>query len=172
MAEEVKFGQVFVRAEKKQRGIILYPPNKDGGAVTVRFLGTQQQIYQVWNRYSRTYTCFENKVEGASPRIVSFVIDRADEKVKAFICSRSVYQQLGESDSEHDFRIQRRGSGISTRYDVASLGETVVSEDLLKRVEMTSETYPLTSIFINKVKWHLLEEEEQPITNRFDILDL
>jgi len=173
MAEEVEFGQKLSKEPKKtQRGITLYPPTKDGGKLTIRFVGTQQKLYQKWNKHSRTFTCSETNREGYITRVVSFVIDREDEKVKAFICPISVFEQLGKYGSQHDFLIQRFGTQLNTRYEIKSLGETEVSQDLLDRVEITAQACPLTDIFVKSVRWELLDKDHKPIDNRFDILDL
>lgn len=173
MAEEVKFGDNVINTPKKnQRGIILYPP-KSEHSIRVRFVGTQQKIYQKWNSTTKTFSCSERNQEGYITRIVSFVIDREDEKVKAFLCPASVYQQLGDlGEPNHDFVVTRHGSGLNTKYQVASLGETEVSQDLLDRIEITSQAYSLSEIFINHIKWELLDKDYEPIENRFDILDL
>lgn len=173
MAEEVKFGQKLTRKPRKnQKGLILFPPTKDGGEVTLRFLGTQQKIYQLWNSDTKTFTCSDRYLEGYITRVVSFVIDRADEKIKAFVCPISVFDQLGEYGSNHDFLIHRHGLKLNTRYEIKSLGETEVSQDLLDKIEVTSRVYSLTDIFVKNVRWELLDKESEPIDNRFDILDL
>lgn len=173
MAEEVKFGEDLKQAPKKtQRGIILYPP-KDGGSVTVRFLGSQQKIYQEWDRSQRIFHCYHSKQnDNCILRVVSFVIDRTDEKVKAFLCPVSAFSLLGEYSPNHDFIISRKGTGLSTRYSVSSLGETEVDEDILERIKITSKVYPITDIFVKDLKWELLNGEDAPIENRFEILDL
>lgn len=173
MAEEVKFGdKIMGKPKKNQRGLILYPP-KPEGKIKVRFIGKQQKLYQQWNSSTRTFTCSERKQEGYITRVISFVIDREDEKVKAFLCPASAYQQLGAmGEPNHDFAIHRHGSGLNTKYDVVSLGETEVSQDLLDRIEITANTYSLSDIFIRDVKWELLDKDHEPIDNRFDILDL
>ena len=173
MAEEIKFGQKIIRKPKKnQRGLILFPPIKDDGKITVRFVGTQQKMYQLWNSATKKFTCSNTYQEGYITRVVSFVIDRADEKVKAFVCPISVFDQLGQFGSNHDFLIHRHGLKLNTRYEIKSLGETKVSQDLLDKIETTSRVYPLSDIFINDVRWELLDKESEPIENRFDILDL
>ena len=173
MAEEIKFGQKIIRKPKKnQRGLILFPPIKDDGKITVRFVGTQQKMYQLWNSGSKTFTCSNTYQEGYITRVVSFVIDRADDKVKAFVCPISVFDQLGKHDIQHDFLIHRHGLRLNTRYEVQSLGETEVSQDLLDRIEITSNVYSLSDIFIKNIKWELLDKDQEPIENRFDILDL
>ena len=90
-----------------------------------------------------------------------------------FICPASVFEQLGQlGGSDHDFKISRTGVGLRTRYDVESLGKTEVSQDLLDRVEITSNVYSLSDIFVKNVKWELLDKEHEPIQDRFEILDL
>lgn len=172
MAEKVEFGQKLTREPKKnQRGLILYPP-KANGAVKVRFIGAQQKIYQKWDNVAKTFSCSERNQEGYITRVVSFVIDREDEKVKAFLCPISAFEQLGAYSANHDFSIRREGAGLNTKYHVVSLGETEVSQDLLDRIEVTSQVYTLSEIFIKNIKWEVLDKDSEPIENRFDILDL
>jgi hypothetical protein len=173
MAEEVKFGQKLTRKPRKnQKGLILFPPTTDGGQLTLRFLGTQQKMYQLWNTATKKFTCSDRYQEGYITRVVSFVIDRADEKVKAFVCPISVFDQLGQYSIEHDFLIHRHGLKLNTRYEIKSLGETKVSQDLLDKIEVTSQVYSLTDIFVKNVRWELLDKESEPINDRFEILDL
>jgi len=172
MAEEVKFGQkITSEPKKKPKGLILYPP-KSAQSITVRFVGSQRKIYQSWDYNTKKFSCFDTKKEGYVLRIVFFVIDRVDNIVKAFICPASVFQKLGEYGSNHDFKIRREGFGLNTKYEVESLGKSEVCQDLLDKVEITSNMYPLSDIFIKNIKWELLDKEHEPITNRFEILDL
>ena len=174
MAEKVKFGEVFNKpAKKKLRGRILYAP-PHGQSITIRFVGEQQRIYQRWDRTYRSFICYEDKREDAIQRIVSFIIDRADEKIKAFICPATVFQAMGEYGPTHDFKINREGHGLSTKYKVSSLGETSVSEEIEKMVGITSRAYSFADIFIRKIKWEVLdkEPESEAIDDRFEIIDL
>ena len=172
MAEKVKFGdQIISRNKRIPRGLILYPPKYEK-SIAVRFVGSQQKIYQQWDQMSRSFSCSDIKKEGDILRIVSFVIDREDDIVKAFICPASAFNQLGEYDSGHDFRISRTGMGLGARYHIKDLGKTEVCQDLLDKVEITANVYSLSDIFIEKVKWKLLDKECEPITDRFEILDL
>lgn len=172
MVEEVVFGQNLMRKSvRKQIGLTLYPPKQDQ-PITVRFVGIQQKLYQKWNASSKTFSFSEDKREGYIPRVISFVIDRADDKVKAFICPIVVFSQLGEHGPKHDFKISREGFGRNVKYEVRSLGETSVSDELLERIDITSKEYSLSNIVINRIKWELLKTEPESINNRFEILDL
>ena len=172
MAEEVEFGDnVTTKKTKKQIGLNLYPP-KHSQSIQIRFIGSQQKIYQRWNRDSRTFSFSNFNKDGYSVRVVSFVIDRADGKVKAFLCSPSIWNQVGCYGKEDDFKIYREGHGLQTKYIVDSMEGPDVSQNILDRVEITSNTYSLSDIFINQIKWELLDQEHEPIDNRFDILDL
>ena len=62
--------------------------------------------------------------------------------------------------------------GLQSRYEVESLGESSVTEEIEKRVAATSNTYSFMDIFVKKVDWELVNVEPESITNRFDILDL
>jgi hypothetical protein len=169
MAETVEFGKAFSRPQPK--GLILYTP-KSGQSITVRFVGKQQVIYFRWNNETRTAFYFENKIEGSIRRIASFVMDRDDEQIKVYLCPTSIFEQMGKYGKTHDFHITRFGQGIQTQYKVESLGESFISEVMEDRVEVTSKTYPFADILIKKVQWELLDVESEPITDRFDILDL
>jgi len=172
MAEIVEFGDnITSNRPRKYPGLILYPP-KQNMSITVRFVGVQQKIYQRWNKGSRTFSFSSTAKEGYAARVVSFAIDRVEDKVKAFMCPISIWNQVGEYSPDHDFKIHRDGMGIQTRYDVQSLGESEVSQEILDRIEITSEVYTLTDIFVKHVKWELLNKDHEPIDSRFDILDL
>jgi len=171
MAEIVKFGKAFNEPRQNQKGTILFPP-RNNQSITVRFVGVQQRLYSTWDSSARAFNFYESKREKAVQRIVSFVVDRSDEKVKAFLCPVTVFNKMGEYDITHDFSINRYGQGLNTKYEVESLGESSVSEEIENKVAITSETYSLVDIFVNKVKWSLLDVKIEPITDRFDILDL
>ncbi len=169
MAEVVEFGQISNNVP--QKGMILYLP-KSGSSITVRFVGVQQKIYTSWNNDTKSFSYYEEKKEGSYNRFISFIIDRSDERVKAFVCPFSIFKQLGDYGISHDFLITRHGHGLSTKYTVKSLGEYPVSDEIINKVNITSKTYPLLDIFMHKIKWELLDTEQEPINNRFDILDL
>jgi hypothetical protein len=173
MAEEVEFGDnVTTKKTKKQIGLKLFPPRKDK-SIRIRFVGTQQKIYQRWDKNTRTFSFADSHKEGYAVRVVSFVVDREDDdKVKAFLCPSSIWNTVGEYSSNHDFAIHRKGMGLDTRYDVRSLGESEVSQDILDRVEITSQVHSLSDIFVKDVRWELLDKDHEPIECRFDILDL
>ena len=60
MAEEVEFGDnLGTKRVKKQIGLNLYPP-KNNKSVTVRFVGSQQKLYQRWNSGSKTFSCYDS----------------------------------------------------------------------------------------------------------------
>jgi len=172
MAEEVEFGQdVSSKKTRTPIGLNLYPP-KENQSITVRFVGSIYKIYQRWDKHTRSFSFTESKQDGFSVRVLSFVIDRQEDRVKAFICPASVFRMVGEYDKSHDFKIIRRGRGLNTSYDVESLGESEVSDDIIERVRITADVYPISDIFTKGVKWKLLNKEHEPIIDRFDILDL
>ncbi len=175
MADEIEFGKVEkIMTAKQIKNKMLYCP-KDGTPIIVRFIGRQQKIYRRWyrNNYQKMVMSYhDTQIADTKPGYISFVIDRSDDSVKAFDCPPSAFRQLAEYGPTHDFRIHRTGQGLQTRYVVASMGETSVSDEIEDRVEITQNAYPLSDIFINKIDWELLEMEQEPIENRFDILDL
>ena len=176
MSEEVKFGQQFEKKKKKRKeyGKTLFLPKKEGESVVVRFVGKQYLMYQVWNPANKTFKCYRDKRDDANARVVSFVVDREDESIKSFICHQYVFSQLGDhgdNAASHDFKIIRHGRGLQTRYNAESLGETSVSDEVLKKVAITSEHYPILDIFVDNVKWEVLSEPLESVGNRFDILD-
>jgi len=172
MTEKVEFGDsIITQRSRKYPGLTLFPPQQNG-YIIIRFVGTQQKIYQRWNKGSRSFSFSNSHQEGYSVRVVSFVIDRCDDRVKAFMCPVSIWNQVGAYSKDHDFKIRREGMGLNSKYPVDSLGETEVSQDLLDRIEITSQVYTLSDIFINKIKWELLNKDHEPINSRFDILDL
>ena len=172
MAEEVEFGQdVSSKKANTQVGLNLYPP-KENQSITVRFVGKQHKLFQRWDKQTRSYSFSQSKQDGYSVRIISFVIDRVEDRIKAFICPASVFKIMGNYNKNHDFRVTRRGGGLNTRYEVDSLGETEVSDDIIEKIQVTSEVHSLSDIFTKGEKWRVLDKEHEPILDRFDILDL
>jgi len=172
MAEEVEFGQVNNKPiKKKKRGVILYPP-KNNAPITIRFVGKQHKVYQRWDQATRKSTFHNSRIDGSVQKFISFVIDRADGEVKAAVCPSTVFERLGEYSPDHDFKISRQGFGMGSTYHVESFGPTIVSDELELRIDITSQVYDLADIFIKNIKWELLDVEYEPISNRFDILDL
>ena len=98
--------------------------------------------------------------------------DRFDNDVKVFACPVSVWKMCGNYSSNHNFKISRQGHGLSSRYEVNSLGEAPISKELEDQIYITSRAYPIADIFIKKLDWELLNTEPEPINDRFDILDL
>ncbi len=174
MAETVEFGQKIVKKRITLKNKFIYPPRRDGETISIRFVGSRQKIYQRWDPNAKRGTLFENNPGGnsVSERIISLVIDRSDDKIKAFLCPISVFNQIGKHDSNHCFKISREGTGLMTRYSVESLGESPVSDELKEQVEITLKTYSLVDIFVKKIKWELLTTESRAINSRFELLDL
>ncbi len=177
MAEIVEFGKTGKRDKEKKlkKQKILYPPRYDK-SVTIRFVGLQQKIYQQWNPATKKFKFLEenNGEPFVSARIGSFVIDRADGRVKPFVCPSTAFTQMGEYGPEHDFKIHREGHGLQTKYIVTSLGKSEVDDNIERQVGFTLQKYPLTDIFVKNLAWELLDEQPEIdiIENRFDILDL
>ena len=173
MAETVEFGQKIVKKRITLKNKFIYPP-RYGETIFIRFVGNQQKIYQRWNPNIKRGTLFENNPGGEhiSERVISLVVDKSDDKIKAFLCPVSVFNQMGEYNSNHSFKVSREGTGLRTRYSVESLGESLISDELKEQVDITLKIYPLVDIFVKKLKWELLTVESRPIKNRFEILDL
>lgn len=106
-----------------------------------------------------------------SKRIVSLVVDRADEKVKAFACPISVWNMMTDHAKENDFEIWKEGAGLQTRYHTEPLGITDITEDQAAIVEATLDSFTFVDIFVNN-EWEILDEIVERIENRWDILDL
>ncbi len=104
-------------------------------------------------------------------RIVSLVVDREDDKVKAFACPVSAWNMITEHAKENDFDIWREGVALNTRYFVQPLGLSEITDDHEKIVEATLESFTFANIFVDN-EWELVEETIERIENRWDILDL
>ena len=118
MAQIVKFGEAESGKRPLSRiGKTLFLP-KGGQTITIRFVGYQQYIYQVWDNLLKRYINYDTEVSGCTKKLASFVIDRSDGNVKAFICPMRVFQMAGEYSCDHDFEISRMGMGLSTKYTV------------------------------------------------------
>ncbi|HUW43996.1 MAG TPA: hypothetical protein VMV95_03500 [Bacillota bacterium] len=169
MAEKVKFGDVGkeIPFQKNKKWIYVL---KDK-TINIRFVGHQEKIYQNWIPSLRKFDFSETKGEKSSIRIMSLVIDREDNDIKPFCCPASVWSLMSPFGSNHDFKISRSGNGLNTRYNVESNGETEVSKEVEHMVKCTLEHYSLTDIFVNKVKWKLINEPKDTIS-RFDMLDI
>ena len=187
-------------AKKKQvKHRYLYVPKE--GLVKVRFVGHQQEMFQYFNKshFNGNYPQINNPLVSAlnaatvpmssennvffreddngdnaytrAKRIVSLVIDRDDDTVKAFACPISVWNQVTEHPKDSDFEISRTGLGLNTRYHVKSLGISEVSESKEKSISATLDSYTFSDIFINE-EWEVVDEVVERIENRWQILDL
>lgn len=106
-----------------------------------------------------------------SKRIVSLVVDREDDKIRAFACPISVWNMITHVEKENDFEIWREGDGLQTRYFANPLGPSEITDDHEKIVEATLESYTFANIFVDN-EWELVETLVERIENRWDILDL
>jgi len=116
----------------------LYVPTS--GRVVVRFVGSQVEMFQYFNKSyfsgnnggsggfgtmiaslssppsgERVFFREDDNGDNAytrSKRVVSLVIDRADERIKAFAAPISVWNQMTEFAKENDFEIWREGQGL------------------------------------------------------------
>jgi hypothetical protein len=171
MAEKVNFNDgADCKTNGGKRNKFLFVPKDDH--IVVRFVGHQEKVYQKWNGSSKTYVCYDNKVDDSVGRIVSLVIDRSDDQIKALMIPLSAFRMVGAYDKTHDFKISRKGRSLDTRYIVESLGVTEVEDTIEKKVEATLSTYSLGDMFVKKIDWEVMDVEPEPIENRFDILDL
>ena len=174
---------------KNNNKFLYIPRNRE---VKIRYVGNQAELYH----YFRVASLFEpmisarpyparqlskmsffredNKEESGfsiSKRVVSLVVDREDEKIKAFACPISAWNLMVKEDKENDFIIRRTGEGLSTRYSVIPSGISTISKYQEKIVEATLNSFSLADIFI-KEEWELLENIIERIDDRWSILDL
>lgn len=175
----------------------LYVPTS--GKVKVRFVGKQIEMFQYFNKsyfngmapqspataFGPVFTSsppppaervfFREEDNGdeaysRSKRVVSLVIDRMDEKVKAFASPISVWNMMTEHAKDNDFEIRREGHGLQTRYFVEPLGLSEVSEEQQVSIDATLESYTFADIFI-KQEWEIVKEVVERVESRWQILD-
>ena len=106
-----------------------------------------------------------------SKRIVSLVIDRETEQIKAFPCPISAWNQITEHPKENDFKIYRKGYGLQTKYYTEPMGLSEITDGQAETIEATLDSYDFSNIFVDK-KWELVNEVVERINNRWEILDL
>jgi len=146
-------------------------------SAVVRFVGHQKELFVSFDSLNRKYRFSENKNEDnnlkCSRRIVSLVIDREDERVKAFACPFSAWNYIEKFDMEYDYKIQRSGIGLSTKYTVEKKEKTNITDRQKEIVESTLHNFSLEDMFIYKEdEWEFSIDKEEPISSRFEILDL
>ncbi len=167
------------------------------GRIKIRFVGEQVEMFQYFNKSYYNGTAVLNPVSlGASysmlpsekptffsehdngdeaynrtKRIVSLVIDRSDEKIKAFACPISVWNQMTEHAKDNDFEIWKEGKGLQTRYSVEPLGLSEVSDAQEGTVSATLDSFTFADIFVDN-KWEIVNEVVEKIEHRWQILDL
>lgn len=187
---DVLFVEINIMAETKNYDSkFLYVPIK--GKIKIRFIGPQAQLFQYFRTapMSINVGAFENsdgeklqssffkehndgdKNYAIAKRIVSLVIDREDEKIKAFACPISVWHNITEMAKENDFEISKSGRGLNTRYFAQPLGISSVTEDQEKMVNATLESFTFSDIFV-KNEWEVVDSVIERIENRWEILDL
>jgi len=105
-----------------------------------------------------------------SKRVVSLIIDRYDEKIKAMATPISVWNQMTEYNKNNDFVIWREGHGLQTRYFVEALGLSEVSKEQQKSVSAILDSYTFADIFVKK-EWEIVSEVVEKIESRWQILD-
>lgn len=151
-----------------------------GADVTVRFVGKPESIYQYFakdpndpDRRTSFYKMIDDGDSGHHRvlRVASLVIDRSDDKIRAFISPISVWQQT-ENHLKHDFRIKREGHGLNTKYIVNRLEPSEVTEEQQKMIEATQDAFSFEHIYIKKQNWEILTIKQEVIESRFDIIDL
>lgn len=168
MAEKIKFGDMEQSGKKRYNKFITIIPDT---SVTIRFVGHQEKIYSKWDPDKKSSTMHETKVEGSVMRVASLVIDRNDNNIKAYLCPVSVFNQLTGYGPEHDFKISRKGTHLSTKYHVESLGKTEVSIEKQAEVDTILTSCSLIKIFNSKKAWGEKVKVKEEIESRFDILD-
>jgi len=175
---------------KKIKNKFLYISKKN--RIKIRFIGKQAELYlyfrtastlvnDLFNSFDASNTfpkCpfFREKDDGdtnyvRSKRIVSLVVDRTDEEIKAFACPISIWNKLINQTKENDFEIWGEGQGLSTRYYVNPLGVSKITGKQKKISKATLESFTFSNIFIDE-EWELVEEKIERIKNRWEILDL
>ena len=184
MAKKTSKTNKFVYVKKDER-------------VKIRFVGEQVEMFQYFDKgyYSGTApaisiahvslssppsvgkpTFFREHDDGdeaynRTKRIASLVIDRSDEKIKAFACPISVWNQMTECAKEYDFEIWKEGVGLQTRYFVTPLGLSEVSEAQEETVVATLDSFTFADIFV-KNEWEIVDEVIEKIKHRWQILDI
>ena len=166
---------------------------KRDGRIRIRFVGEQVEMFQYFNKSyfsgNATFNSFSSvKLSTGKPsffreyddgddaytrskRIVSLVIDRSDEKIKAFACPVSVWNQMTDHAKENDFEIWKEGLGFQTRYYVEPLGLSEVTEDQKGTVDATLDSFTFADIFVDN-EWELVNEVVEKIEHHWQILDL
>jgi hypothetical protein len=162
--------------------------------VKIRFVGEQVEMFQYFNKnyYNGTNVInpqsFGTSLPSGKPsffsehdngddaynrtkRIVSLVIDRSDERIKAFACPISVWNQMTDHAKENDFEIWKEGVSLQTRYFVTPLGLSEISEDQEETVSATLDSFTFADIFVDN-KWEIVDEVVEKIEHRWQILDL
>lgn len=169
--------------KKKDTKFVYITPE---GNVTLRFVGEPVRLFQYYKQekingpiqpflqYQYEPPFFRKDNNGDKnyiirERIATLVIDRNDDKIKTFSCPISVWDTVSK-DPEYDYRIERIGSGIQTRYDVTQLCKIDLTEEQKNMVEFTLEKYSIENIFINKIEWDVVLYRLGEV-NRFDLLD-
>jgi hypothetical protein len=162
--------------------------------VKVRFVGEQVEMFQYFNKsyYNGTNVINPQSFGASLPpgkpsffsehdngdnaynrtkRIVSLVIDRSDERIKAFACPISAWNQMTEHAKDNDFEIWKEGVALQTRYFVTPLGLSEVSGDQEATVTATLDSFTFADIFVEG-KWEIVNEVVEKIEHRWQILDL
>ena len=187
MAKKLSASNKFIYVKKDER-------------IKIRFVGEQVEMFQYFNKsyYNGTSpsnsfsfgaasamplsggsakpSFFKDHDDGdeaynRTKRIVSLVIDRSDEKIKAFACPISVWNQMIDHAKENDFEIWKEGVGLQTRYHVSPLGLSEVTEAQEETVSATLDSFNFADIFVDN-KWEIVNEVVEKIEHRWQILDL
>ncbi len=179
------------RARKSNKFLYI----KKDERIKIRFVGEQVEMFQYFNKSYYNGTAMSNLplAAGASPgagkpsffrehddgdeaynrtkRIVSLVIDRSDEKVKAFACPRSAWNKITDHAKENDFEIWKEGVALQTRYHIIALGLSEATEAQEETVSATLDSFTFAEIFVDN-KWEIVNEVVERIEHRWQILDL
>jgi hypothetical protein len=152
----------------------------------IHFVGYQQEMYQYFDKTydplesnnSRGRLFFKEKNDGdhngrygVAKRIVSLVVERQENQIKAFACPLSLWNQMVEHSKDNDFLVWREGKGLTTRYYCDPLGVFDVDPDLQKIADATLESFSFVDIFVNN-DWKIVSEAVEKINDRWQILDL
>lgn len=164
------------------------------GKIKIRFVGEQIEMFQYFNKSyfngnvtspfsaldqspsspeQNVFIMEEDNGDAAytrSKRVVSLVIDRSDERVKAFVCPISAWNLMTEHSKDNDFEVWRTGHRLETRYFAEPLGLSEISEGQQEIISAISDSFTFADIFI-KNKWEVVNEIVERIENRWEILD-
>jgi hypothetical protein len=137
----------------------------------VRFTGVHKIIYfHIHSKGDRSWWSERNLYGTGHKSVVSFVIDRADERIKIMDCFYKVWEKILDCGLEHDFIIKNHGLGLFSERTVVPLYKTIIPMSYYYDLRKTLEVNTLTDIFVHRKNNVFIYR--QKIDNRSEILDL